>query len=148
MVGLSVSFVNCLAIFCIRYYSIISLLLICKSSLYILDTNLCQFWTSSVLHQIAFNFFSVTVCHTLYILIHEFINLFLYCLCFLCLGEKGKDGGREIEGGSYALIKDKSIPDREKSQRRNPVTVKMFKVFEEQSARSQWGWISVTRDKW
>lgn len=50
---------------------------------------------------------------------------------------------RRREGMSYALIRNKSIPDRGKSQRRGPEMAKMFKVFEEQSGRSQWGRNSV-----
>lgn len=58
-------------------------------------------------------------------------------------GKRQRDMKRRREGMSYALIRNKSIPDRGKSQRRGPEMAKMFKVFEEQSGRSQWGRNSV-----
>lgn len=58
---------------------------------------------SSVVHHMAFNIFVIACAkETFCILMHKFIDLFPFALCFLCLVERkreeGRDGGK-TEGG-------------------------------------------------
>lgn len=136
MAVLHVSTVNYLAIFFICYYYSICLLLICKGCLYILDVNLCQFWTSSVPHLIAFKIFVIS-CVRHFTFWYTGLSIFSFTVCTFYVRERKRD--RQTERQSYALIKDKSIPDRQKSQRISPEAIKMFEVLEKQSAREPVG---------